>query len=228
MKRLLFCPRAVTDLPAKNVRDVVGLYLLAALLITDRCSWANAREPRRLHHPEGVQCVAYAPNGLRLAAGGKEGFLTLWDLPTGRACCLSGHTDTVLSAAFGPDCRLLASAGADGTVRIWDVATARECLVLRGHTQPIWSVAFSPDGKSLAVAAGAIVRSVRGGAVFLLDKQSGAQRTIRGAHAEPVFAVAFSPDIKSLASAGADRIVKEWDLSQVISQEPDSRARPVH
>src|SRR5262249_49141941 len=58
-------------------------------------------------HAARVHCVAFSPDGTRLASAGWGQTIKLWDLKTGReAFELKGHPDRVFSVAFSPDgCR---------------------------------------------------------------------------------------------------------------------------
>jgi len=83
----------------------------------------NASAPVRvLRGPSRCTAVAFAPNGRRLASGGVDGDVTIWDLETGlMVASLEGHTRAVRALRFAPDGRILASGGDDLTVALWAV-----------------------------------------------------------------------------------------------------------
>jgi len=65
--------------------------------------------------------VAYSPDGKRLASGGFDGTVTLWDPVRGEEIVtLRGHSTRVHGLIFSSDGHRLISGSADGTVRIWD------------------------------------------------------------------------------------------------------------
>src|SRR5262249_6947368 len=112
------------------------------------------QEPRHTFHARvpGNVSVSFSPDGRRLATGGKENTVKIWDVESGRELLtLRGHNGEVYTLAFSPDDdgRWIASAGEDNTVRIWDSHTGKVVRTFRGHTGIVSSVSFSPDGKLL-------------------------------------------------------------------------------
>jgi WD40 repeat protein len=93
------------------------------LKVWDSDTWTLLHD---LPNPTGaVQSVAFSPEGRpqarRLAWGGTDGLVKVWDEATRETHTLRGHTGWVQSVAFSPDGKQLASASADGTVKIWNV-----------------------------------------------------------------------------------------------------------
>jgi WD40 repeat protein/serine/threonine protein kinase len=93
--------------------------------------------------------VSFSHDGLRVAAGARDGTVRVWDTVTTTSIrVLGGSEERVFGIEFSPDDRFLASASKDSTVRVWDTSgwTPR---VLRGHVAGAYVVRWSPDGKTL-------------------------------------------------------------------------------
>jgi WD40 repeat protein len=165
-------------------------------------------------HIGAVRSVAVRRDGSRVATGGQDGTVRLWDPVAGRQLGepLLASPDDVASVEFSPDGAVLAAAsGTD--VRLWRVGTGppepvpTAPALLSGHTDVVYRVAFSPDGTLLASASG-------DGTVRLWDVATGAPHgpPLAGHH-DAVFDVAFSPDGATLASASWDTTALLWDVA---------------
>jgi len=109
----------------------------------------------------GALAVTYAPDGTRIAAGGADGVLRLWDPADGRAlAAVVASAGTVLAVAYAPGGRLVASGGTDGTVRLFDPAGLRPIgRPLPGVTNRWAFPAFLDDATLLAGFADGTVLS---------------------------------------------------------------------
>ena len=71
---------------------------------------------------DGGVPLAFSPDGKRLAVGGAEGSVRLWDVTTRQAVAdLKGSQGRVTALAFSADGKLLASGGLDTTALLWKV-----------------------------------------------------------------------------------------------------------
>jgi WD40 repeat protein len=77
-------------------------------------------------HTDEVFAAAFHPDGRRLATGGRDRAVWLWDLERGgEVARLGGHTSFIWSLAFSHDGATLVSGSGDTTVRLWDTEPLR-------------------------------------------------------------------------------------------------------
>ena len=154
-------------------------------------------------------CVAFSPEGDKIATGSFDGEILIWN-PTTHDVLFSssanGHSDEIESLSFSSDGKLLASASQDGTVRIWDLEAGTELCIIKGedYEERLLTAAFSPDSKT--VACGSNIATIR-----LWDIASRKTKKILKGHTAFIESVAFSPDGKTLVSGSSDKTVRQWD-----------------
>jgi WD40 repeat protein len=180
-------------------------------------------------HTAAVTAIAFAPDGKTVASGSADRTARLWDVSTGREIRRVEEENqerlAITSVAFTADGKALVTACNWGTVRLWDPATGKELGKLQAQSLCLNSVAVAPDGGrvvaagDLGVPAGAppAVSATRG--VRLWDTVGGKALYALPWHeddedaATGVNAVAYSPDGRLLASAGADHVVRVWEIA---------------
>jgi WD40 repeat protein/serine/threonine protein kinase len=177
--------------------------------------WAAAKEvftrPSGAEHNRGTAyCVAFSPDGGRLAVG-SDGAVYIWDWlePQNEQPLLGplpGHAPKGISVAFSPDGKWLASGSWTGEVRIWDAMTGALVRTLAGHRHSVSALAFSPDSQRLVSAC--FDRTL-----IVWDATTGrGLHTLRG-HDGLILGVAFSPDGSRIASTGEDKTVRVWEAA---------------
>jgi len=145
-------------------------------------------------HTSQVRAVALSPCGHRLATGGLDSTVILWDAQTGEAEHLLGHSRNITSLSFSVKGEWLASGSRDGSIRVWDVPTGVLFRAIQEpHHNPVLSVHFSPTKTSL------LSSTQSDGTIQFWDVDSGERR--RG-----IFGGAFamcSPDGRTIATASS-------------------------
>ncbi|HYT93533.1 MAG TPA: sigma-70 family RNA polymerase sigma factor [Gemmataceae bacterium] len=147
-------------------------------------------------HKGAVLTAVFAPDARRLATGGADGFVRVWDVSTGKEImALRGDGEPICSVAFSPDGKLLATASVGkARVRIWELATGKLVREAGANDGLVNAAVFSPDGKLLVV--GGSDKAVRA-------LESATLKTVWStATGARVAAVAFSPDGQRLAAVG--------------------------
>lgn len=156
--------------------------------------------------PGMVWCLAFSPDGERLAAGGLDGTLIVWDTASGEEVYRAGFVGGVWGLVFSPQGALLAVGLSQG-VELVDPESGSEVRALEGVSGEVWGLAFSPGGDRLAVGTAA-------GEVGVWGQAGRAPLWIQAGHEEPVWTVAFDHSGDYLLSAGADRLVKIWRTAE--------------
>ena len=185
----------------------------------------RSRKPRAASSPPGVgllhalewnhraiKCVAFDPGLHKLAGGGVDGTVTVWDTANGRLLRtferrrspFEWQRSEVASVAFDPAGGMLASGSTNGAVNVWDTTSGELLHSFPGEGGSVASVAFHPTERMLASGAD-------DGGVNLWDTTDGKLlRTFRGPRSE-VVSVVFDPTGSILARGGTDGTVILWD-----------------
>ncbi len=160
---------------------------------------------------QGVQSLAFSPDGSLLSAGRQDGSISLYETARtdGPLDDWRAHKKTVTSLIFSPDGQRLVSGATDGSVVVWDLRWRRPFgLPNERHTKEkrIGSLSVSRDARR-------IVTSSLDGSVRLWDIESKRllgrpyrphPGSILGLGVIPVLSTDISPDGRWLASGGQD------------------------
>src|ERR1700694_2337299 len=100
-------------------------------------------------HSSPVFAMAWSPDGKRIASGGQDNTVQVWDAMNGSHVYIyRAQHNSVNSLAWSPDGKRIASASFT-EVHVWDAATGSLMFTYRGHSDNVLTVAWSPDGHNI-------------------------------------------------------------------------------
>jgi mono/diheme cytochrome c family protein len=101
-----------------------------------------------------VMCVVrFSPAGDRLAAGGADNAIRIYDTGAGgkRLRTIEQHADWVTDLAFSPDGKRLASASRDKSARVFDAGTGAMEAAYLGQEEPVYAIAWGKEDEGKLV-----------------------------------------------------------------------------
>ncbi|MBI3412319.1 MAG: hypothetical protein HY040_28705 [Planctomycetes bacterium] len=164
-----------------------------------------------LETDDSVLALALSPDGKKLASGGCDRLVRVWDLPSAKLeQSIENHADWVFSVAFTPDGKHLVTGSRDKTAKIWDLTAKESVLTFPDHQNGVYAVGISSDAKT-GFSAGED-NQVRQWQATDAAKQIGKQIRSLG-HSKAVFRMAHHADVKTplLATCSADATVRLWN-----------------
>jgi WD40 repeat protein len=150
----------------------------------------------------GSFCLAFSPDGRRLAVGQGKTVQLLQVAPEAAGPALPVQDPVMYSLAFAPDGRTLAC-GALEAVYLWDTAAGKLAARL-GRQAAVRALAFAPGGTELAFA------EARG--VTVWELATGKTRSALEGQEGLVTGVAFGPGGGVLVSGAWGGAVRVWDV----------------
>jgi WD40 repeat protein len=145
-----------------------------------------------------ILAVAFDPSGHKIATGGGDNVVRMWDRDTSTQLWEHRVPAAVTDVAFSPDGRTLATTDGDGVLRLWNAQTGKAGPAFTGHVGHASGVVFSPDGRTLTTAG--FDGTLR---VWERAHQPALGRVVSGKGRTDVNGVAYAPD-GTLASVDED------------------------
>lgn len=169
-----------------------------------------------LDSEDSVLCLAVSPDGKRLAAGGCDRAVRVWDLSSGVTSAkleqtIENHADWVLGLSLSADGKYLATAARDKTAKVWDLKAKESLMTFPEHQAIVYGVALNSDATAgFSVGADKQLRTWK-------PTGEGKQVKNAGGHGDEVYKVVFNPKSKMLATSSADKSVRLWDADKLSS-----------
>jgi WD40 repeat protein len=167
--------------------------------------------------------MAWSPDGTRLAGGGDDGSVCLWQASDGTLLQqFEEHRGRVASVAWSPDGSRLASGGGSsgsGEIFVWDALSGERLYTLNEPSEIVCALAWGPTGSVLVSGGG-------DGMLRWWDLRHVECVRVRKAHQGAVQSLKHSPDGRRLASCGDDGVINVWDLQSGQLLQTLRRDRP--
>jgi WD40 repeat protein len=153
---------------------------------------------------KGALAVAFDPSGHKIAVGGGDNVVRMWDTETSTQLWEKPVAAVVTDVAFSPDGRTLATTDGNGVLRLWNARTGHPGTSFTGHVGYASGVAFSPDGRTLTTAG-------FDGTLRVWDRahHSALGRAVSTERRMDVNGIAYAPD-GTLASVDENGNLRLW------------------
>ncbi len=197
----------IYDLGGGTAKNVNGIAVLDG--VHDKAVMVK----QLLDADDEVLCLALSADGKKLASGGCDRLVHVWDLSGGYANVKEGpsienHADWVFGVAFTPDGKRLATASRDKTAKLWDLAAKESILTFPDHQNPVYAVAIKSDGKfGFSVGEDNQLRT-------WTAAPEGKQVRTSGGHSKVILKLAVHPKEPLLVTCSADQTVRVWNADK--------------
>jgi hypothetical protein len=166
-----------------------------------------------LDNDDSVLCLNVSADGKKLASGGCDRIVRVWDIGGGIGIAkleqtIENHADWVLGVSFAPDGKHLLTCSRDKTAKVWDLSTKESVLTFPDHQAPVFGVAVKSDSK-VGFSAGSDKQVRMWNAVG-----EGKQIKALGGHGDEIIKIVQHPKQPIFVTTSADKTLKLWDLDK--------------
>lgn len=171
-----------------------------------------------------LSCVAFTPDGRRVAFAGRDTVIRVHDIISKNiVCTMKGHTDWIVNLAVTSDGQHLVSVSTDETARVWLMQSGANVRILK-HQGYVRGVVLSPDCQLIVTSTGypdsavCVWRMADGSLVSRLEGHTNSVHSV---------ALALSPDGLHIVSGSYDETARVWLLADGALQREIPHPHPV-
>jgi hypothetical protein len=170
-----------------------------------------------LESDDEVLCIALSADGKKLASGGCDRLVHVWDLSEGldkakASPPIENHADWVFGIAFSPDGKTLFTSSRDKTAKVWNLTEKESVVTFPDHQNTVYAVLPAAGGKS-GMSAGEDGQIRLWGAV----SEKGGKTTKAASHGKPVLKLAPVPGKPLVLSCSADMTARIWNTDTLAA-----------
>ena len=199
----------VYDIDAKG-KDQGGVALLDG--VNDKAVLLK----QLLESDDEVLCLALSADGKKLASGGCDRMVNVWDISAGIAKAkaqppVENHADWVFGVAFSPDGKQLLTASRDKTAKVWDLVAKESVLTFPDHQKTVYGVVSALGGKAgISVGDDNQLRLWN-----TVGPKIGKQIRNSGGHGKAVLKIVAVPGKPLVLTASADATARVWNSDKL-------------
>ncbi len=106
-------------------------------------------------HDDVIYSAKFSPDGKRIASGGADKYLRIFDIATSQQLRrFEGHTSYLLGVAWKRDGQIIATSGADNTIKVWESETGDQQRTIENFGRHVTAVQYIGETDNIISSCG--------------------------------------------------------------------------